>query len=351
MLYVHPGPSFGQFDDGVGAILQSILSDTLGRGSVPLLSIISGYLAVRSLAAKTLGNFWQKKFLALMMPVFIWSCLFGVVYALLAFATNDPAFFADQVCRPNCVLGILNATLGVNAQPLDTPLYLLRELFIASLLLPLIYLPVARWKPELLLALSLLLFFFYPVVFSALDLDRTGWQPLGRLSVQAAYAFGVYLAVGVSEADLYRWSDTLASPAVLVCAGALVVTTGAIAGKYIVVGEGWGFQIGQSKRALLVILFWGVSIRMACSRLAGRFDALSTLTFLAYCSHYPLNFIFGYTVGAAYAWDVPNFLSVFMFVLSAPIIFVCVKLGVYFANKNTLGRTLIWILNGGRPVK
>ena len=71
MSYVHL--HFAEIPDNNLRFFREVIADTLGRSSVPLLSIISGYLMVGFFAKRTFANAVGQRARTLIVPMLIWN--------------------------------------------------------------------------------------------------------------------------------------------------------------------------------------------------------------------------------------------------------------------------------------
>lgn len=139
MMSVHVNPGMSNpslVSSGSLYWLGEIWPGTLGRASVAALSVVSGYLLVRTTRASVLG-LAQIKVATLIVPMLVWDLIFGaMVYARSTLDPSEPV--------PAFTAGILEPTVNLS-------LWFLRDLFV-SLLLVRIGLPVLLRAPALVFA-------------------------------------------------------------------------------------------------------------------------------------------------------------------------------------------------------
>uniref|UniRef100_UPI0009F54175 acyltransferase family protein n=1 Tax=Vreelandella lionensis TaxID=1144478 RepID=UPI0009F54175 len=118
------------------------LKDVIARGAVPLLTIISGYLAYHSFKKYSYKDFVVKKTNALLLPFFVFNiALFLTLHVtLLSTGVN----LGNVAAASQSMGDLISAILGYNRLPINPPLYFLRDLFIISLFTPLIHFIVKR---------------------------------------------------------------------------------------------------------------------------------------------------------------------------------------------------------------
>lgn len=118
------------------------LKDVIARGAVPLLTIISGYLAYSSFKKNSYKNFVGKKTKTLLLPFFVFNIATFVILYISFLVTG---YNIGNVATSSQNMGdLISAILGYNRLPINPPLYFLRDLFIISLLTPIIHFIIKR---------------------------------------------------------------------------------------------------------------------------------------------------------------------------------------------------------------
>ena len=135
----------------LGSLFPVFIKDFFARGGVPILSVISGYLAVYSFKKYRYADFVRHKFVRLMVPFIVWN----VIALLLLSALSRNTGIAD----PHNVIDYIRAIFGLYRLPINLPTYFLRDLFLIMACLPLIHLLCK--KPVLLLVALVPYLFFY----------------------------------------------------------------------------------------------------------------------------------------------------------------------------------------------
>jgi succinoglycan biosynthesis protein ExoH len=128
------------FDNWFMVFLKAALAKT----GVPLLSLISGYLAVVSLERYGYFRVLLRKARRLVWPLF-WSNLLFIILVTYPAQAQDPGVRPDLAIHPFNLMGWFQATFAFYKLPANEPLYFLKDLFTCFLLLPLL-LAVARVK-------------------------------------------------------------------------------------------------------------------------------------------------------------------------------------------------------------
>ncbi|MDR9828216.1 acyltransferase [Vibrio sp. FNV 38] len=125
VVYPHIPPYSTFYDPSQGSWQAVIwfINGTLGRNSVPLLSLVSGYLCYWTTRNKPYVSVLAGKFKVLIIPMVLWNLI----------ATTKRWFFAEEVGND-----WLNLMLALSESPAITPLYFLRDVFVCFLFLPLL---------------------------------------------------------------------------------------------------------------------------------------------------------------------------------------------------------------------
>lgn len=185
MCMVHTITAGEMFPEGgtslVKTLLHGFFTDILGRSSVPLLSIVSGYLmycTARDLAWWPLA--WRRT-KALLLPMVTWN-LSSLLLAFTITAVGFTAFHAEAF-QAGDLWHRMNAIFALTTAPANYPLLFLRDLFLCSLAFPLVLL-AARRAPWLLLGGLAVAAYF--------DL----WPPLIlRSNIPFFFSLGVVIAI------------------------------------------------------------------------------------------------------------------------------------------------------------
>jgi len=120
------------------------LKACLAKSGVPLLSLISGYLAVLTLEKYGYFKVLLRKAKRLIWPLF-WSNLLFIILITYPAQALHPSVRPDLAIYPFNAMGWFQATFVYYKLPANEPLYFLKDLYTCFLLLPLLVL-VARVK-------------------------------------------------------------------------------------------------------------------------------------------------------------------------------------------------------------
>jgi succinoglycan biosynthesis protein ExoH len=146
MAYVHvnPGRDFWPADSPQHLHhLGYLLADVLGRASVPALSVLSGYLAVA--AYRRRGSWWayaKDRWTVMIVPMVFWNAMVMLLALVVLFTTGIETSVLHHLGRLEDVtaLLLLDRLTGFNYGSATSALSFLRDLFMCSLLLPVILL-------------------------------------------------------------------------------------------------------------------------------------------------------------------------------------------------------------------
>jgi hypothetical protein len=127
LVYAHAQP----YQAGVPEALLSpmglihYLRQLLGHTSVPLLSLISGYLLARTLSARPYMDELGNKWVSLVVPLVLWNLITIAKTYLESGLETTPAIHEWP-----------NAVLAITSHPAMMPLYFLRDAFVCFLMSP-----------------------------------------------------------------------------------------------------------------------------------------------------------------------------------------------------------------------
>jgi hypothetical protein len=137
LVYAHAQPHQAQQAESLLSPMGAIqgLRQLLGHTSVPLLSLISGYLLALSLSRRPYGDELRLKFATLIVPLVLWNL---IVITKNGFESGFTVVPAPEDWP--------NAVLALTAYPAMAPLYFLRDAFVCFLVSPALLL-AARHRP------------------------------------------------------------------------------------------------------------------------------------------------------------------------------------------------------------
>lgn len=262
VVYVHTPPYGGPLPIDATPIRAMLwfVTESLGRSSVPLLSVLSAYLLVR-LGENTRAwhKLLRKKFKSLLVPLLAWNTL-AIALSIVA-GKEDPAIgeIPDQL-------------FAFTKFPALNPLYFLRDIFIATVTLPL-FIWLMRWPGWALCVLLL---------NSMFDLDGSIF-----LSNFLPFFFAVGIGIGIGRLSVdslrkYRISTTIAA-----CI-ALSSVVSVVSWNLESVGENNALfnLLGLIQRMAGAVIFWSVAGHINRRFGSGSFVArLEPMIFFVFCAH------------------------------------------------------------------
>lgn len=323
--YVHAWPGAAQVKIDAAAAgmdwIAVVFIDWLGRGAVPLLSVVSGILVWRTLSTRLPRQFLAGKLRTLIVPMVIWNTFMAaLLLASLAFGLTDR------------ILSIAwyNWIFALNAVPVNVPLGFLRDMFVCMLFMPVLY-PALLRTP--LAGIGLLV----AVAVTGYATYKTGWPLFLRPDIFVMFALGLVIM---------RW-DLLAMfsrPALGVAA-----LVGLVLVDLVVPGAG---MLGPDlfnliRRMLIALLVWQVCF-MAIRHAGGRrLLWLERYIFFFFCSHAILFAVLG-KVSEAVLTNPFGVLYWVYFVLQ-PVLGLMLAAGLYEIAQN-YARQFLAVSTGRRAV-
>lgn len=261
------------------SLLYWVLIELLGRSSVPLLSIVSGWLVASSVQRRSFGAFVQGKAKSLLLPMVLWN--------LIAVAIIVPLATLGVMYAPQPAIGwpMVNEIFHISAQgEIDVQNAFLRDVFICMLAAPLLVrMPsallaavfafalawcVEGWKLYVLLRPQILLFFLIGIFVSRFRLERSVERlPIWPLTL-------VFLLMGTGKI----WLSIKGQQYNLSHAEAIALFDNAL-------------------RFVAALFFWKAADILSRSSLSAAIRQLEPYSFLFFCSHVLLIWLIGPSIG------------------------------------------------------
>lgn len=130
--FIHPIISA----DNPVTIFGVFIRDTFSRGGVPILTLISGYLAYLTISRKSYAVFVGEKFVRILIPFLVWNAIMlAFMWLIYARLGSDPW---GEIGRLESAGDAITAIVGYNRLPINAPTYFLRDLFLILLITPII---------------------------------------------------------------------------------------------------------------------------------------------------------------------------------------------------------------------
>ncbi|CUB02771.1 acyltransferase family protein [Marinomonas fungiae] len=124
---------FDQFDK-IDTLFSIYIKDYLARGAVPILTVISGYLAFYSFSRRSYLDFVYGKVKRLLIPFVVWNALVFVILWVVYKALGVSIRSIEDV---GSLTDIFYKWFGFNLNlPINAPTYFVRDLFVIMLAVP-----------------------------------------------------------------------------------------------------------------------------------------------------------------------------------------------------------------------
>lgn len=272
IVYVHAwtglgGDQLARLNDTPQALLRWGLIELLGRSSVPLLSIISGWLVARSLAKKGLGAFLAGKARTIVAPMILWNAL--------AIVTVCGSVALGWVVGPelrNWWWVIDELLCLATPDDINVQMAFLRDLFVCVALAPLLLRLPSGW-----LALVALIALAWSISGYAFIL-------LLRPSILLFFTIGIL-------ARRHGCAAWMASrPILLVATGYAVMAAAQIWLETVGIKRGVNdpmllTSVDLLTRFTTALFFWSIAWRLAAGRFAALLLRIEPYAFLMFCAH------------------------------------------------------------------
>lgn len=127
-------PDLRDIDLSPGSYFSALISGCIAIAALPTLSVISGYLAAARSGDRSYPVYVARKFKRLVVPMIAW----GLPMAIWIYTRQSAGIGMrpDLDLYPFNLKGWFQALAAYHKLPANAPLYFLRELFLAALLLP-----------------------------------------------------------------------------------------------------------------------------------------------------------------------------------------------------------------------
>lgn len=265
LVYAHAQPYQPETPETLFSPMGLIdsLRRLLGHTSVPLLSLISGYLLARTLSSRPYLDELSNKFSSLIVPLVLWNLIYLTKEFLESGFTDAPTLSEWP-----------NEVLAITAHPAMMPLYFLRDAFVSFLISPAL-LFLARRLPGTTAMVLLLNALF--------NLDGV----LFLNSTIPLFCFAGYVLV-VHKLPI----PTRPMPLKPVGAAGLIMVVLSVAPIYLPAASGiddpQSLLHGAHDIALRVagcVVFWFVSARLLDSRVGNALMPYEPIAFFIFCAH------------------------------------------------------------------
>lgn len=257
--------------------IANVLAQILGRASVPALSIIGGLLAVAAYQRRSKWLLYAKeRFQTLIIPLITWNMIMIALSLAILFGTGaytdvmNKLMPFDQMTLSKA----LDSVTAYKTESVTTALTFLRDIFVCSLLIPLL---IVAFKRLGIVALTIIWLMGLTIGFAPIVLRET---------IMLFYASGVYLALQSDQLIPTR-SVALKLLLCILLALAIVQFTPALSDVY-----GGKNLTNISVRLVVVPLFLIAAIALSRSDLGLRLAKLEPFAYLLFLSHSAIMLVF-----------------------------------------------------------
>ncbi|WP_260925928.1 acyltransferase family protein [Novosphingobium sp. 9] len=255
------------------------LIDLLGRSSVPLLSVISGWLVGPSFARRGLRMFYTGKARAIVLPMVAWNAL------AIVFVSGAAALHLIEAPLPTTVLWTLNELLCLlKPSDINVQMPFLRDLFLCMLAVPLL----SRLPDRGLIGIS--------AVVAAWSISTVSIPLLLRPSILMFFIIGLLIRRHDLAERIARAPVVVAAGAYLVMAAAELWLEMAGAGTFMS-RPAPSAALDLMMRAATANMFWALAWRLAGSRFAPALLRIEPYMFLLFCAHLIMIWLGGPLIG------------------------------------------------------
>ncbi|PRD42621.1 succinoglycan biosynthesis protein exoh [Phyllobacterium phragmitis] len=273
LVHVPYGPETEPFngDNGIVDWLRVFLAESVFRVGVPCLSAISGYLLLRNgLETFDYRKVLGRKMQSILLPLLIWNGAFFLFVFLVQSRGIGEGYLPDVTHVP--FPDLLNLIFALNGEPINLPLYFLRDLFVCILLSPVLAFLVKRYP---LSTLTLLL---------ALTVVPVPIHIVVRKSILLSFALGMSFAI--HKVDIKKM-DPYAAPVF----AAFLIASARLAAALYQYGPEYPYWLNVTRNFFILIGipgFWALSALLIQSEFGQRLASTKGLSFWIFCAHYPV---------------------------------------------------------------
>lgn len=257
-VYTQPVDSFG--------LVYFLLTRVIGLSSVSLLGIVSGLLIAGSLTKGALSTI-TSKVRSLVVPLIAWNVVMFVLIIIYAQLSGNWEKLPEA-----SPLGIANAFLALREWPLVVPLWFLRDLFVCSLLAPLLV--SALWRAPTAT---------FAVLIGYMLFGQDTWL-LQRPQLLLFFAIGLWLRIGAFNDDqIDRVTKVLAlglapMAAIFFYIRIEGIPLGSLSPQFLA-------ALDTLLRITTAATIWQVTLLIAGSRIWSRIKHFEPYVFVLFCSH------------------------------------------------------------------
>lgn len=259
----------------LGSLFPVIVKDFFARGGVPILSVISGYLAVHSFKKSAYLSFLGNKFMRLMVPFIVWN-LIALILVLISTRFMSGETFSG-------VWDYIRAIFGFYRLPINPPTYFLRDLFFIMACAPLIHLLCKRPK-LLLISVAAYIYVFWNQPGFGFYIGDTPVPLTFRTDSILFFTLGYYLALHQQGIPRFTGYASLVCLVLITIIGvftSMLLTATNPPGNIYVIGRA---AIGMVFVLIAPAVFWGL-LALRTTIIGKLLNWLSPYSFTIFLSH------------------------------------------------------------------
>lgn len=309
--------------------LCNLVRVVASHSSVPVLSVISGWLFIRSFKV-SYKQMLRSKVKTLIVPMVTWNILMLVIYL------GSSMVFHIKWDFPNSAIGIANAFLSINDRPLINPLYFLRDIFVCANVTYLIIRLEARYGNSLILIAFALGCAFSVVLPESIILQRAVILP--------TFLFGAIVAKSNRNVMAHDFVPGLTAISAL-----FVVTIVQSVRSYLPgINPYLDNALELALRFCLATIGWFVIKRLSTGKAGQELSRLEPYIFFVFCSHFVLFMVASAALKRAHI-PADSTVALLMFLVS-PLFALAAGIIGYEALRRA-APSVLGILTGGRVKK
>ncbi|MFT5612410.1 MAG: succinoglycan biosynthesis protein ExoH [Polaribacter sp.] len=279
--------------------IKAFFSHGIFRATVPVLTVISGYLVFRCNLQSQPLKLFVKKAKSIFIPLIIWNIPFAIaIYLSQKYNLLSHNFSAELY--PIEIKNWVNALTGLFGTPANYPLNFLRDLFAVSLLAPIMWL-LLKSSPYLGMAIVLVIYYF--------NLD--GVFVLRNSMLVSFYLGGLAATQNWDLTALDKYANWLLLVFILLCISIVL----------------FGIENKEVLRLLAPFMVWPAMSIMENTKIYNFLYKNSKSSFFTFLAHGPIILImwFLYTT-------VSEAIPYYVYWVMSPLVtlFVCIYLARYF---------------------
>lgn len=285
VIYAHAwtgldGGQLAASDGSSQGLMRWLVMEGLGRSSVPLLSMISGWLVFSTAWSRDYGVFLRGKARTILVPMLLWNALAMLVISGSAFA----GFL--QAPMPQSPWNALDQMLSLSA-PNETNVQMafLRDLFVCMVIAPVLVRLPSIWLAAII------------VLAAAWSISGFALPLLLRPAILVFFTTGMLVRRGNFERRVVK--TPIAIPAIIFGALAILkVDATVLQGPLVAAHPQLMAAMDLALRFAAALFFWRLAWSLYGSRAGAAILRLEPYAFLIFCAHLMVIWLGGPLIGS-----------------------------------------------------